>query len=333
VKLCTFEVRSRLGAFERLGVLVSEGEQVLDANLAYALMATERGDGHPQAYALADATVPAQMIQYLENGEVSDKALRETLERLGPRASDAALVGPAEEQIVHGVSDVRLLSPLPRPNSMRDCLAFEEHLKNAAKGREIPQVWYEIPIYYKGNADTVAGPDDEVEWPSYTQLLDYELEFAAVIGKEGRDVSKEDAWALIAGYTIFNDVSARDIQMKEMQGMLGPAKGKDMDGGNVLGPVLVTADEWDPRDGKEMIARVNGEEWSRGKTDTMHHDFGAIVSYISQGETLHVGDVIGSGTVGTGCGLELGRFPQPGDTIELEVEGIGVLRNRFVKTD
>lgn len=329
MKLCTYEIDSRFGVIERLGVLVVNDAKVLDANFAYALMAAER-DGHPQPYAVADATVPAEMLGYLHNGEVSRAALLETLGWLEPRLS-GDVEGPEGEQIVHGLDEVHLLAPLPRPNSLRDCLAFEEHLKNSMKGREIPDVWYEIPIYYKGNADTVAGPDDDVEWPSYTQLLDYELEFAAVIGKAGRDIPKDEAWGYIAGYTIFNDVSARDIQMKEMQGMLGPAKGKDMDGGNVLGPVLVTADEWDPRDGHEMTARVNGEEWSRGKTSAMHHDFGAIVSYMSQGETLRVGDVIGSGTVGTGCGLELGKFPQAGDVVELEIEGIGVLRNRLVK--
>ena len=256
MKLCMYEVDSRFGAIERLGVMVADGAKVLDANFAYALMTAERDD-HPQPYAVADATVPGEMLGYLHNGDVGRDALAETLAWLGPRL-DWDPEGPDGEQIIFALDEVRLLAPLPRPNSLRDCLAFEEHLKNSMKGREIPAVWYEIPIYYKGNPDTVAGPDDDVEWPSYTQLLDSELEFAAVIGKPGRDIAKEDAWGHIAGYTIFNDVSARDIQLKEMQGMLGPAKGKDMDGGNVLGPVLVTGDEWSPLDGHEMIARVNG---------------------------------------------------------------------------
>lgn len=266
----------------------------------------------------ASAEVPADMMGYLRGGAAARRTAEEAL------ASARADAG-------HDVGSVRLLAPLPRPNSMRDCLAFEEHLKNSMPGREIPALWYEVPVYYKGNPDTVQGTDADVEWPSYTEMLDYELEFAAVIGREGRDLSPEEGWGHIAGYTVFNDVSARDIQMKEMSLQLGPAKGKDMDGGNILGPYLVTSDEWDPRDGHAMVARVNGEEWSRGTTAAMHHDFGAIVSYISMGETLHVGDVIGSGTVGTGCGLELRKFPKPGDVIELEVEGIGVLRNRFVK--
>jgi 2-keto-4-pentenoate hydratase/2-oxohepta-3-ene-1,7-dioic acid hydratase in catechol pathway len=296
MKLCTFDA----GAGPRLGVVATDGK-ILDVQ--------QHSGG----------ALPAEMLAFLRAGETAGRALGEALTR-----------PPAGAQ-AYETDAVRLLAPLSRPNSMRDCLAFEQHLKNSMPGREIPQAWYEIPCYYKGNPDTVQGTGADVEWPSYTNMLDYELEFAAIIGREGRDISKDEAWSYIAGYTVFNDVSARDIQMKEMALQLGPAKGKDMEGGNILGPYLVTADEWDPRDGHTMLARVNGEEWSRGTTDTMYHDFGAIVSYISMGETIHVGDVIGSGTVGTGCGLELRRFPKPGDVIELEIEGIGVLRNRFVK--
>ena len=297
MKLCTFEVS---GA-RRLGV-VTQDAKILDVEAATA------------------GAAPAEMLAFLRAGDAAKRAVEDALKKAP--AAGAKTFDPGE---------VRLLAPLPRPNSMRDCLAFEEHLKNSMPGREIPQAWYEIPCYYKGNPDTVQGTGADVEWPSYTNMLDYELEFASVIGKEGRDIPKEEAWGYIAGYTVFNDISARDIQMKEMALQLGPAKGKDMDGGNILGPYLVTADEWDPRDGHTMLARVNGEEWSRGTTSAMYHDFAAIVSYISMGETLHVGDVIGSGTVGTGCGLELRKFPKPGDVIELEIEGIGVLRNRFVK--
>ncbi len=296
MKLCNYDA----GGGPRLGVIAADGK-ILDVETATA------------------SAAPADMLAFLRAGYAARNAVEEALNR------------PAPAGATHDVGDVRLLAPLPRPNSMRDCLAFEEHLKNSMPGREIPQAWYEIPCYYKGNPDTVQGTGADVEWPSYTNMLDYELEFAAVIGKGGRDLTKEDAWGYIAGYMVFNDVSARDIQMREMGLQLGPAKGKDMDGGNILGPYLVTADEWDPRDGHTMLARVNGEEWSRGTTSAMYHDFGAIVSYISMGETLHVGDVIGSGTVGTGCGLELRKFPKPGDVIELEIEGIGTLRNRFVK--
>lgn len=329
MKLCTFRAGSRFGAMERVGAVTPQG-RIVDLNFAYALALTER-EGHPAAYEVADALLPPDMIAFLANGRWARQAADEALAHLGERAEEISTSGPEGERIIFDPGEVRLLAPLPRPNSIRDCLAFEEHVRNSMPDRPIPPAWYEIPIYYKGNPDTVAADGDDVVWPSYTNVLDYELEFAAVIGREGVDIPKEEAWDYIAGYMVFNDVSARDIQMKEMSCMLGPAKGKDMDGGNILGPYLVTADEWDPRDGHVMTARVNGEEWSRGLTSAMYHDFATIVSYISQGETLHVGDVIGSGTVGTGCGLELRRFPKPGDVIELEVEGLGVLRNRFVK--
>ena len=162
--------------------------------------------------------------------------------------------------------------------------------------------------------------------------MDYELEFACVIGRVGTDISHEDALEHVFGYTVFNDASARDAQGKEMAGMLGPAKGKDFDTGNVLGPWIVSADELGDPHSLTMTARVNGEEWSRGTSADMRHRFDDIIAFISRSETLHPGEVIGSGTVGTGCGLELGRFLKSGDVVELEIERIGVLRNRFVKS-
>ncbi|TET94538.1 MAG: fumarylacetoacetate hydrolase family protein [Dehalococcoidia bacterium] len=328
MRLCTFEVATPLGALQRIGVQ-TPGGNILDTNLAYALSLTEQ-EHHPRAYELANVIVPPDMIQFLVNGKFGCEAINDALAHLGSRVEDVALVGPGGERLVYALDEITLLAPLPRPNSIRDCLAFEEHVKNSS-GREPPAAWYEIPIYYKGNPDSVQGTGADVIWPAYTEMLDFELEFAAVIGREGANIPREEAWDYIAGYTVFNDVSARDIQLKEMSCMLGPAKGKDMDGGNIFGPFLVTADEFDPREDNAMIARVNGEEWSRGVTSTMYHDFATIISYISQNETLRVGDIIGSGTVGTGCGLELKRFPQPGALIELQVEGIGVIANRFVK--
>ena len=196
---------------------------------------------------------------------------------------------------------------------------------------EPPKVWYEQPIYYKANRFSVVGHEATVRWPAYSNLLDYELELACVIGRRGVDIERDDALAHVFGWTIFNDVSARDAQGTEMAGSLGPAKGKDFDTGNVFGPWVVTADEiGDPHD-LTMVARVNGEEWSRGSSSTMHHRFEDIIAWVSRSETLHAGEILGSGTVGTGCGLEQGRFLKPDDVVELEVEGIGVLRNRVVK--
>jgi 2-keto-4-pentenoate hydratase/2-oxohepta-3-ene-1,7-dioic acid hydratase in catechol pathway len=178
---------------------------------------------------------------------------------------------------------------------------------------------------------SVVGPDADVRRSAYAQLLDYELELACVVGRGGVDVTPETAAGQIFGYTIFNDVSARDTQAVEMEGQLGPAKGKDFDTGNVFGPWIVTADEiGDPYD-LTMVARVNGEEWSRGHSGTMFHRFEDIIAFVSRSETLHPGEILGSGTVGRGCGPELGRFLNPDDVVELEIERIGVLRNRIIK--
>jgi 2-keto-4-pentenoate hydratase/2-oxohepta-3-ene-1,7-dioic acid hydratase in catechol pathway len=208
-------------------------------------------------------------------------------------------------------------------------MVFEEHVRNSLEG-EIPDVWYELPVYYKGNPDAVVHPDESVEWPSYTEKLDYELELCAVIGKQGRDISAEEADEYIAGYTIFNDFSARDIQMKEMAGQLGPTKGKDF--ANGFGPYLVTRDAIE-FENLHVTARVNGETWSEGDIGEMYHSFADIIEYVSRNETLHPGDVLGTGTVGGGCGLELDRWIDPGDTVELEAEGIGTLRHEVVGAD
>ncbi len=185
------------------------------------------------------------------------------------------------------------------------------------------------PIYYKCNRFAVIGPDEDVIWPAYSKAMDFELEFACYIGRRAKDVPREKARDYIVGYTIFNDMSARDTQAVEMGGMLGPAKSKDFDTGNVMGPCLVTADELpDPYD-LNMVARVNGEEWGRGSTRDMRWQFEDLIAHISRSETLYPGEVLGSGTVGNGCGLEQLRYLKPDDLIELEVEGIGTLRTRI----
>ena len=220
-----------------------------------------------------------------------------------------------------------LRSPL-RPRTMRDFLSFEGHLLNAfaGLGKEIPPEWYAVPAYYKGLPDTVIGPGAEVPWPAYTDRLDHELELAAVIGRAGKDIGAERALEHVFGYTIWNDMSARDVQTSELPVGMGPAKAKDWDGSNVLGPCLVTADEINPHD-VDLEVRVNGERWGGTSTKEMHHTFESMIAYASQGLTLRPGEVIGSGTAAGGSGLELDRWIRPGDTIEMEATGIGVLRN------
>jgi 2-keto-4-pentenoate hydratase/2-oxohepta-3-ene-1,7-dioic acid hydratase in catechol pathway len=225
------------------------------------------------------------------------------------------------------VGGARLRAPL-RPRSLRDFLAFEGHLRNAFKhlGREIPTEWYDVPAYYKGLPDTVIGPDEQIPWPSYTERLDHELELAAVIGRQGKDIPEEQALDHVFGYTLWNDLSARDTQRRELPVGMGPAKAKDWDGSNVLGPCIATPDELDVGD-LRLTVRVNGEQWGSDTTAHMHHSFAAMIAYASRDLTLRPGEVLGSGTAATGSGLELDRWLQPGDVVELEGQGIGVLRN------
>jgi 2-keto-4-pentenoate hydratase/2-oxohepta-3-ene-1,7-dioic acid hydratase in catechol pathway len=221
-----------------------------------------------------------------------------------------------------------LRAPL-RPRTLRDFLAFEGHLTNAfaGLGKEIPAEWYTVPAYYKGLPDTVIGPGDQIPWPAYTEKLDHELELGAVIGVAGRDIAASDALNHVFGYTIWNDLSARDVQSRELPIGMGPCKSKDWDGSNVLGPCLVTADEIDPHD-VELAVRVNGERWGGDNTSAMYYRFEDMIAYASQGLTLRAGELLGSGTATGGSGLELDRWIQPGDVIEMEAEGVGVLRNQ-----
>ena len=257
----------------------------------------------------------------------------------GPSALERAAQALERRAEVFPAEQARLLAPIPQPPQMRDFLCFEKHLVQAfgavAKMRgtdaRVPKVWYERPIFYHPNRFNVCGTGADVPWPAFSERMDFELEFGCWIGKPGKDIPRERAREHIFGYSIFNDFSARDEQAREMAGQLGPGKGKDFDNSNVLGPCLVTADEIKNAYELEMIARVNGEEWGRGNSRDMHWKFEDCIAHASRSETLHAGEFFGSGTVGNGCGLEQMRFLEPGDAVELEVEGIGVLRNRIVR--
>lgn len=323
MKLASFEVDTDVGPARRVGVL-ADPTTLVDVTAGYA--AVLAGDGDPSPVAVAETVAPPEMIAFLERGDRAMTAAREAREF----AADADRErGPGGARIRYDREEVRLLSPVPRPNSLRDFMVVEEHVRNAL-GDDIPEPWFDIPVHYKGDADCIAHPDEDVEWPAYTEQMDYELELAAVIGTGGRDIPAEEAEDHVAGYTIYNDLSARDIQFEEMEVNLGPAKGKDFLGSNALGPYLVTPDEIDITE-VSMTARVDGEVWSDGSLGAMQHSFAEMIAFTSQNLELHPGDVLGSGTVGMGCGLEMDRYLEPGATVELEVEGIGTLRNRVVK--
>ncbi|MBE3561698.1 MAG: fumarylacetoacetate hydrolase family protein [Ktedonobacteraceae bacterium] len=260
-----------------------------------------------------------------------------------PGALERARAALEEETRVYALSEVTLLPPVPEPPTMRDFYAFEQHVAAARAKRGLGMIpeWYSIPTFYFTNTSEIYGHDAPVPYPAGSQELDFELEIACVIGREGKDIAVEDAGDYIAGYTIMNDWSARDLQRQDMKLNLGPGKGKDF--ATSLGPWLVTPDELaarrngsgaSERYNMAMIARINGREVSRGNFKDIYYSFPQMIAWASRNARLRVGDVLGSGTVGTGCILELGtdvhRWLQHGDVVEMEIEGIGVLRNTIV---
>lgn len=321
MKLVTFEAATVLGPIQRIGALCQN--KVIDLNMGYTRYLVEKR-GSLRACEMATAALPPDMIGLFRSGKEGKEAAQLTIEYITKELDKGIVVGPKGEKIVYEMGEAKLNAPVPRPNSLRDYLCFEEHASFSGQ-RELPPQWYQMPVCYKGNPDTVIGAEETIPWPSFCDLLDFELEYGIYICKEGKDIPREKAEEYIAGYTIFNDISARDIQMQEMMCGLGPVKGKDTC--SVMGPCLATPDEVDPRN-MRMIARINGEVWSDNNSGTSHWTWPQVIEFASMDETLHPGDFMGSGTVGKGCGIELGRWLQPGDIIELEVEGIGILRNR-----
>lgn len=239
--------------------------------------------------------------------------------------------------------EVKLLTPVPNPPTMRDFYAFEQHVAAARKKRGLGMIpeWYQIPTFYFTNTSEVYGHEQPIPYPNGSNELDIELEIACVIGREGKNIAVEEADAYIAGYTIMNDWSARDLQRLDMKLNLGPGKGKDF--ATSLGPWLVTPDELasrrtgsgaSERYDMTMLARVDGKEISRGNFNQIYYSFAQMIAHASRNVRLRPGDVLGSGTVGTGCLLEIGTEVHPwfqrGETIELEIDGIGILRNKIV---
>jgi 2-keto-4-pentenoate hydratase/2-oxohepta-3-ene-1,7-dioic acid hydratase in catechol pathway len=260
----------------------------------------------------------------------------------GERLAAAALEARADPLESVPLAEAALRAPIPVPPSIRDFMSFEEHVVTSmqAIGFEVDPSWYEYPVFYFTNPAAVKGPSDGIAISPGSAEFDFELEIGAVIGRDCTDVSPADAEDYIAGYTIICDWSARDLQTREMRQSLGPAKGKDS--ATTLGPALVTPDELhDLRAGKgfdiKMRAWVNGRLYSTGNWKDIYWSFGQMVSYASRGTRLVPGDVIGSGTVGTGCILELSRvhgaskYPwlRAGDEVRLEIDELGAIETRI----
>ena len=275
-------------------------------------------------YEASGGMLPKNLLDFLENGDAY----------LGKIANFPPFT--KEDSGVYPLNELRLLAPLPLPKSFRDFYAFEQHVRTARENRGLEMIpeWYKFPVFYFSNHLAIKGPGEEIAKPATCNWLDYELEMACIIGKEGRDISADKADEYIFGYCILNDWSARDLQRKEMKVGLGPAKGKDFS--TSIGPWIVTKDELEPfKLGKgfdlSMKARVNGILLSEGNMKDLYYSFAEMIERASEGVTLYPGEMIGSGTVGTGCILELGEkvhsWLMPGDRVELEINQLGVLLN------
>ena len=327
MKLVTYAT----GHEERLGLFYGQSVYDLSRNAA----------------ALSNHTLPSEMIRFLQEGEAAmqvARALHEEIVKGNPRL-EAVPAGAA------------LLAPVPHPTSCRDGYAFRQHVAAARRNRKVEMIaeFDQYPIFYFTNHNAIQGPGDIYCMPDHFQKLDFELEAAVVIGRKGRNIRAAEADAYIAGYMIMNDMSARTLQMEEMLLNLGPAKGKDFS--TVIGPYLVTPDELEPyrvpakenhtghRYNLVMTCSVNGKEVSRGNMGDMDWTFAEIIERCAYGADILPGDVIGSGTVGTGCFLELNgtgllhdpnyrpQWLQDGDVVEMEITGLGVLRNTIRKED
>lgn len=274
-----------------------------------------------------DGSLPEKLIDFLEKSEHNMISAEQLLQ-----LTDG-------DKGVYPIHEVRLIAPLPAPRSFRDFYAFEQHVKSARENRglDMIQEWYQIPVFYFSNHLAIKGPEDNISKPIECNWLDYELEVACIIGKEGRNIKADEAEDYIFGYCILNDWSARDLQRQEMKVGLGPAKGKDF--ATSVGPWIITKDELEGlRSGKgfdiSMKAKVNGVLLSEGNMKDIYYSFGEMIERASAGVTLYPGEMLGSGTVGTGCILELGtevhRWLQPGDVVEFEIDKLGVLRNSIV---
>jgi 2-keto-4-pentenoate hydratase/2-oxohepta-3-ene-1,7-dioic acid hydratase in catechol pathway len=323
MKLATYQSKDG----QRVGLVHSHDSRMLDLAAAVQRLG---GDNSPFK----------SMLSLIDAGEAALDTARRAFDTHGK-----------DDTLSVDIAGAEILAPVPEPRQMRDGMSFPLHILQAPRGQfklaarakgdmaelarieaeplpELPEVYRKQPIYYITNRFSVRGTNTTVKWPRYSRIMDYELEFGVITKNKGANISAAKARDHIFGFTIFNDFSARDAQRIEMEGRLGPAKGKSFDGGNVLGPWIVTPDEIGDPYNLKMECRINGKMRSQGVSKGMLFSFEEIIAHVTKDETLMPGEFIGSGTVGNGCGLELGLFLEDGDAIELEVEKIGVLKNK-----
>lgn len=325
MKLVTFAIDTPIGQLRRVGVQAPT-DIIIDATAARIAL-LELLCPPSTALRVGTAQVPPEMIDILASGPQGLNWIRESVDSALSLGQKKTAGG---QRTIYAFDEVKLLAPIPRPPGLSNFNAWPDHIKHAnstAKGFQlgVPDKAKGPQSYWKGNADSFAGPGTVLELPDYATELDVECELVAIVGTGGKNLSIEQAQEAIAGYSIMNDVSAREIQFREMRDGRGPSKGKDFDGGNVLGPCLVTADEIGDPQSLDFSLHVNGEKWSEQNASGMAFTFPQMLAYLSRGQTIHPGHVITGGSYFGGSGLDLKRKFHPGDVIELQISKIGSL--------
>jgi 2-keto-4-pentenoate hydratase/2-oxohepta-3-ene-1,7-dioic acid hydratase in catechol pathway len=321
MKIATLLHQTSFGELKRLSLQINNNE-FIDVNLVWRKYFEV--EGYFSAEDRANRVYPSSLYEFLKTHTNPLEVLQNTIGIYFKLKQDGVDI-----KAIHLSNTTHLSNPMDKIHMYRDFFAHEKHVKVGFEKRneKVPEAWYEIPAFYKGSVNGFIGPEEEIIWPSYTDKLDYELELAMVLSRDGKNIKAKDFHKYALGFTILNDISARDIQKKEMSIRLGPSKGKDFC--SVLGPVIVTIDEFNNTDPKLlMTAKINGTEWSRGNSGDSHYSWGEMLEFLSKDEWVCSSDVLGSGTVGTGCGLEIDKWIKPGDIVELEIEKIGILKNK-----
>ena len=336
MRLVSYEIQTLLGRFERIGALAHG--TIIDLTSAHLALLAESLDVNA-ARRQAEAEIPPDMIGFLEGGKGSRQAADNAVAYVGERLkAEQRPLGPHGQRLTFDEAEVRWLAPVPRPPMIRDGVLLLDHYRNGmerlfkiAEKDRVPQAALTMPVYWKPSRAGVAGHQEPIRWPKYSEKLDYEFELGLYIGKRGKNIPVERAWEHIAGYTVFNDVGLRDTQPAEISLRLGPTKCKDFETSKVMGPWLVTADEVPSVENLRLVNRVNGEVWFDGRLSGWAFTFSELIAYVSRDETLEVGDFFGSGPPANSVGFEIDRWVKPGDVMECEIEGIGTLSNRIVR--
>lgn len=315
MKLGRFVVQGLDGPVQRICMVLPEQSRVIDLRAAEALRQQSRGASREAALRYAAAVFPESMSAAIALGEQFLESAHEAATRHGDDVSRS----------FEGLNWAAACDP----SVVRDGLTFVKHIRQFHERMKLTPApaLLQVPGYFKGSPWTVIGHEAEVPWPARAEKMDYELEIGWVMGRTAHNITPDTARSHLFGVTIFNDFSARDLQANEFAIGMGPTKSKDFAYG--IGPWITTIDEFPHLDRIRMAVRVNGETWGEGDTSEMLWSVEELVAYVSLGDHVQPGDVIGSGTMGNGSALELGRSLSPGDVVELEVSGVGVLRNRM----